>query len=87
MTITTKARYWRDKAPVACELCHGPIGDEFIDGKLRTGPWALLCPDCSRKWGVGLGIGRGQRYTLQADGQWLNTTGRDARIPDAVTGI
>ncbi len=68
-------RYWQGEPPIACDVCLATIDDEFIDGALLTGPWARLCPACHRRWGAGLGMGRGQRYTRQADGMWLNTTG------------
>lgn len=47
-----------------CQNC----GDElkvfpnFIDGRTKFGPWALLCPPCHAEIGVGIGLGKGQRY-------------------------
>jgi hypothetical protein len=37
----------------------------FVDGKTVMGPWALMCPECFEKYGVGLGLGRGQKYDAQ----------------------
>ena len=51
------------------------IRDEFIDGKTRRGPWAIMTPSSWRIRGVGLGIGQGQRYKKQPDGRWLKVEG------------
>ena len=48
-----------------CDVCHIPLKGEvefFVDGKTVWGPWGLLCPDCFRNHGVGLGCGMGQKY-------------------------
>jgi hypothetical protein len=46
-----------------CDICKASIADTpFIDGKTRSGPWALMCAACFEKHGVGLGTGRGQFY-------------------------
>ena len=45
-----------------CNLCAKERLSEFVDGKTRMGPWANMCLPCFRKVGVGLGVGRGQRY-------------------------
>lgn len=55
-----------------------PISDEFIDGRTRTGPWAIMNPDSWRRFGgTGgrLGTGLGQRYKKQPDGRWLKVEG------------
>jgi hypothetical protein len=39
-----------------------PIGSEFIDGRTKSGPWAIMQPRSFAKHGVGLGLGKGQRY-------------------------
>jgi hypothetical protein len=44
-----------------------PIKDEFVDGKTKGGPWAIMNRASHRLSGVGLGLGRGQRYQKQAD--------------------
>ena len=51
------------------------IANEFVDGKTKQGPWAIMAPSSWRRQGVGLGLGRGQRYKKQADGQWLKVEG------------
>ena len=50
-----------------CNLCGKDRLSEFVDGKTRMGPWANMCLPCYRKVGVGLGVGRGQRYAIVTD--------------------
>lgn len=40
-----------------CSFCDGIA---TVDGKTVDGPWAYMCPRCFLKFGVGLGLGRGQ---------------------------
>lgn len=76
-------KYYLSPAPVACDLVgavpteHYNIAEkgEFVDGRTVYGSWANMCLTCHRKYGVGLGTGKGQRYTRQADGRWLKTGG------------
>ena len=49
-----------------CDLCGKVNLPELVDGATRMGPWANMCEPCFRKAGVGLGMGRGQRYVEQA---------------------
>lgn len=46
----------------ACDICKRSLDAGFVDGATRGGPWALMCLQCHRLHGVGLGTGRGQRY-------------------------
>ena len=45
----------------ACDLCDGIAS---YDGKTIYGPWANMCGDCFKKYGVGLGTGRGHKLKL-----------------------
>ena len=46
-----------------CELCQKDISKlSFVDGKTRMGPWGIMCLECHKKYGVGLGLGKGQQY-------------------------
>lgn len=45
-----------------CQLCDNEKAR--YDGKTVMGPWAYMCPTCFRMFGVGLGLGRGQRLVL-----------------------
>lgn len=74
------ARYWHGDAPDTCNTCHRPVGGEFVDGKTAQGPWGIMCSACHRGHGVGFGTGKGQRYSLQSDGGWLDTTPTNGRI-------
>ena len=45
-----------------CDLgCGGPA---FFDAKTRQGPWGYLCQAAFAKFGVGLGVGKGQRIII-----------------------
>lgn len=67
--------YWR--SPVGTHDDFGrPIHDEFVDGKTKLGPWAMMSPESFAVYGTGrLGTGRGQRYKKQPDGKWLKVEG------------
>jgi len=52
-----------------------PIENEFIDGKTRGGPWAIMTPRSFRQHGSGIGQGRGQKYQKQPDGKWKKIDG------------
>jgi hypothetical protein len=47
----------------------------FVDGRTKSGPWGIMHELCHVKEGMGLGVGRGQRYDLTEDGRWLKTLG------------
>lgn len=67
---------WIGKAPSSCDACGEPVTRVFVDGKLKHGPWGILCPTCHEREGVGLGIGLGQKYSYDADsGEWVRTGG------------
>lgn len=37
---------------------HGPA---YADAKLSMGPWGYVCKACFDKYGIGLGLGLGQK--------------------------
>jgi hypothetical protein len=49
-----------------CDMCTATLSADvieyFVDGATKQGPWAILCPQCFEQHGVGLGLGRGQKY-------------------------
>ena len=70
-----KTKKWFGSKPTTCNLCGESIADTFIDGSVkRVGSWAIMCPECHKKYGVGLGTGLGQLYHLK-DGEWLKVEG------------
>ena len=79
---------WLGPIPTKCDICEGKISSAFVDGRTTHGPWAIMCPECHRVHGNGLGTGRGQRYqyspsharankqnTVKHTGEWLKTDG------------
>lgn len=74
--MATKPVYYISPAPATCDLnATHKITDTFVDGRTSMGSWADMCPNCHRQYGVGVGIGRGQKYEKQDDGRWLKTAG------------
>jgi hypothetical protein len=66
-----RPKQWMGTEPVACDHCHQPFGDFFIDGRMHPdspgrGLWALLCVACHPEHGVGFGMGRGQKYETKS---------------------
>jgi len=44
-----------------CDFCHRTA---TFDGRTRYGGWAYMCQDHFRRFGVGLGVGKGQNLLL-----------------------
>lgn len=67
---------WMGRPPGECQLCHLPLGDKFVDGRLSfpSGPWAIMCVDCFKERGAGLGTGVGQKYEREGD-EFVKTAG------------
>ena len=75
-------KYWTGKAPRRCDVCEGMLTskddtaqDAFTDGRLHIGTWGILCDGCHETFGVGHGVGKGQRYVRQQDGRWMKVAG------------
>ncbi len=50
-----------------CDICTADTEpgkvEYFVDGKVKgVSAWALMCPVCFERFGVGLGLGLGQKY-------------------------
>ena len=45
-----------------CDMCSDRPA--AIDGKTTFGPWAYMCMPCYDTYGVGLGLGKGQRLLI-----------------------
>lgn len=67
-TTLTRRDEWVGDTPMRCDLCKKSIVNEFVDGKLHNGPWAIMCTDCHCENGVGLGLGRGQKFYRLGEG-------------------
>ena len=70
-----KQIYWASAVTKNCQACGRVLHSAFYDARLKDGVWGIVCDPCFQIRGVGLGVGRGQRYTKQADGRWLKTGG------------
>jgi hypothetical protein len=66
--------YWSGTEPHNCQICHDPFRGVMIDASIR-GRWGLVCETCHKKYGNGLGVGRGQKYTQDKSGRWIKTAG------------
>lgn len=56
-------------ATLASKVCdiHAAMGvgvPATHDGRTVRGPWANMCGDCFQRYGVGVGLGYGQRFVL-----------------------
>jgi hypothetical protein len=53
-------------APKTCDLCSeaGLTTQAEYDAKTTMGPWANLCQEHFDDYGVGLGLGRGQKLIV-----------------------
>lgn len=62
---------WTGHPQPNCDFCGNaiPLEGEFIDGRIsgRT-TWAIMCVSCHSKYGVGIGVGKGQRYVFNPKG-------------------
>lgn len=62
------AKMWRGSKPEDCDTCGADISNTgFVDGKTTMGPWAMMCFACHERCGVGLGLGRGQKYNAKLE--------------------
>jgi hypothetical protein len=50
--------------PKYCDVCKNELKEVFFDAKTKFGPWANMCNDCFNEFGVGIGIGKGQKYQV-----------------------
>ena len=56
-----RVKKWGGSEPI-CNICNKKPKGYFVDGRTRMGPWALMCPACHKRVGVGLGTSFGQKY-------------------------
>lgn len=58
---------WHGTFP-SCDICktlYGVKTTAYYDARTTAGIWAYLCDDCFEEYGVGLGLGTGQKLVLQ----------------------
>lgn len=73
--------------PGACEFCGADLAREgwFVDGAVRGGEFAVMCPECFADRGSALGWGRGQLWCAVgergAPRAWMLVAGYDPRAP------
>ena len=58
-----------------CDICDKETPQEYFDAKTKQGPWATMCSWCFRQHGIGLGLGRGQRYQRNVQNNFVKTEG------------
>lgn len=73
----TPKKWWNGPAPESCNICHQPIIESFVDGRISgTGSWAIMCPTCfASGYGAGLGLGEGRYYRKQSNLCFLKVGG------------
>ena len=50
------------------------IGDSFVDGRTRMGPWAIMSSESFAEHGIKLGTGFGQLYS-RVGNEWVKVQG------------
>jgi len=63
-----------------CDVCRKMNPPELYNCRTNLGVWGMLCKECFNILGVGLGIGKGQRYERQEDGKYLQVEGGSANL-------
>lgn len=48
-----------------CDFCIIKIPNAHYDGRTKLGPWACMCEHHFKVYGVGLGLGKGQRFIIK----------------------
>ena len=52
---------------MTCDFCGKQLDFWYYDGKTSKGPWACMCELCFFDHGIGLGMGKGQKFELVND--------------------
>lgn len=58
-----------------CNFCNKLLNDSAIDGATIYGPWAWMCVKCHILIGMGLGIGRSQKYKFVQEKGYVQVEG------------
>ena len=66
---------WHGEPPKSCDNCGNKLKGVFIDGRTKVGVWGILCEPCHKDIGVGLGVGKGQKYIMKVmKGEWIKVS-------------
>jgi len=65
---------WEDKQRT-CDFCGENNLKTLIDGKTIFGPWAVMCEFCHLTKGIGIGLGKGQKYISDGKGSLIKIEG------------
>lgn len=65
---------WIGSVPDKCQISGLPFNGVMYDARTPLG-WANICQAMFDKYGCKLGIGNGQRYEENADGDWILVEG------------
>jgi hypothetical protein len=57
----------KTKYKFTCDMCKNEPA--LYDAKTRMGCWAYLCNGCYCQWGIGLGLGKGQKLINEKVGE------------------
>lgn len=69
-----KPTKWQGSLPTNCDLCKCELESHpfFVDGlstkvKASNGDpgWCFMCPECFSAYGVGLGLAKGQKFSVK----------------------
>ena len=64
-----------------CDICkmegYSPVRKAHYDAKTLMGPWANLCTTHFRQYGIGLGLGKGQKLVVVNPGGGVHETAAD----------
>ena len=63
-----------------CDFCGCEITTSLVDGMTNNGQWAVMCPKCHKIHGVGLGVGKGQKYVKDSDGDFVKVEKKTKRL-------
>ncbi len=59
---------WAGEIPQRCDICGETLFEGFVDGRIRNqSVWAIMCPRCYKRFGAGLGTGKGQKYNVKGE--------------------
>jgi hypothetical protein len=74
---------WMGSTPDTCNICGVKLEYAFVDGRvaqvdldgcITAYGWAMVCPECHERHGLGLGTGKGQMYG-KVENDWIKLEG------------